>query len=257
MKAAPRLYVDEPLCVDQNITLDRDAAHYVTSVMRRRVGDDMRLFNGRDGEWTAQVTTLDRKAASLTVTTQTRTFSNVPDLHLLYAPVKKNRSEFIVEKATELGVRAMLSIQTERTNARPLRHDRMVLIAREAAEQTERLDVPHIGTHTPLKTVLEDWDESRALYFCDEAGDSGEQPWGGSKGRARPMLDVLDGHQASQRKAAILIGPEGGFSTQERAFLRSHAFVHPVTLGPRILRADTAALAALTLWQSVLGDWSA
>jgi 16S rRNA (uracil1498-N3)-methyltransferase len=178
----------------------------------------------------------------------------VPDLCLLFAPVKKSRAEFIIEKATELGVRSLQSVQTQRTTARPLRDDRMTLIVREAAEQTERLDLPNICPTQSLAQVLEGWDEERVLFFCDEAGEDEDLPWGGKAGRAQPLLKALE-RRNTQAKAAILIGPEGGFTPEERQSLRALDFVQPVTLGPRILRADTAVVAALTLWQAACGDW--
>ncbi len=255
MKASPRLYVDEPLRHDQQITLSKEVSHYVMNVMRRRVGDELRLFNGGDGEWLAHITEAGKKVAVLRVDTQTRAFAQVPDLHLLFAPVKKSRSEFIVEKATELGVRVLRPVITARTTARPIRNERMVLICREAAEQTERLDHPQILPSATFEEALQGWDAERLLIFCDEAGENLEKPWGGENGRAHPMLQSLQDREKDAQKAAILIGPEGGFTPEERVMLRALPFVCPVTLGPRILRADTAALAAITLWQSVCGDW--
>ena len=217
----------------------------------------MRLFNGRDGEWLARIMVMERKAAQVQIYAQTRPFAPVPDVWLLFAPVKKARSAFIVEKATELGVRKIQGMITRRTTARPLRPDRMARIAIEAAEQTGRLDVPQIVPELHLQAALKTWDETRLLIYCDEAGDDGARPWGGAAGRARPMLEALQAMGEAPGKAAILIGPEGGFAPQERAHLRGLDFVLPVTLGPRILRADTAAIAALSLWQSVCGDWCA
>ncbi|MDQ7077643.1 MAG: 16S rRNA (uracil(1498)-N(3))-methyltransferase [Robiginitomaculum sp.] len=254
MKAPPRLYVDEPLCADLYVTLDREASHYVANVMRRRVGDPLRLFDGQSGEWLARITQVERKVVQVHIETQSRLFVPVPDLLLLFAPVKKSRSEFIIEKATELGVRALQSVQTRRTTARPLRDERMALIVREAAEQTERLDLPQIMAPASLEDVLENWDGERTLIFCDEAGEDADQPWGGEHGRALPMLESLTTNPPGL-KGAILIGPEGGFTPEERETLRACAFVRPVTLGPRILRADTAAVAALSLWQAINGDW--
>ncbi|PHS29108.1 MAG: 16S rRNA (uracil(1498)-N(3))-methyltransferase [Robiginitomaculum sp.] len=256
MKSPPRLFIDQPLAEDQEIKLDREASHYVVNVMRRRVGDPLRLFDGQSGEWLARLTQVGRKAVQVRTETQSRAFAMVPDLTLLFAPVKKSRSEFIVEKATELGVRTLQSVQTRRTIAKPLRDERLALIVREAAEQTERLDLPKILASAPLKEVLQNWDAERVLIFCDEAGEDADQPWGGEHGRALPMLESLQRDPPGQ-KAAILIGPEGGFTPEERASLRACAFVRPVTLGPRILRADTAAVAALSLWQAVGGDWIA
>ncbi len=255
MKAPPRLYVDEPLASGQSIALAREAAHYLGHVMRRRIGDKVRLFNGRDGEWLARIMTTGRNAMQVRLEAQTRAFAPVPDIWLLFAPVKKTRSAFITEKATELGACAMGQVITARTTARPLHADRMARIAIEAAEQTERLDVPSLLPAQKLAETLQNWDANRLLIYCDEAGDDMAQPWGGASGRARPMLEALQGLGKAGEKAALLIGPEGGFSTEERAHLRRLEFVCPVSLGPRILRADSAAIAALSLWQAVCGDW--
>ncbi len=241
--------------MDGQIALSGEASHYVMKVMRRRVGDDLRLFNGQDGEWRAQITEAGKKLATLIVGTQTRAFARVPDLWLLFAPVKKSRTEFIVEKATELGTAVLHPVITSRTTARALRDERMQMICREAAEQTERLDLPQILPPQPLQEALQNREADRPLIFCDEAGDNQEKPWGGTKGRARPMLEALREIGPGTQKGAVLIGPEGGFSPEERAMLRAQSCVYPVTLGPRILRSDTAVLAALSLWQSVCGDW--
>ena len=255
MKPAPRLYVDDPLAAGLRLSLSREAAHYLGHVMRRRAGDDVRLFNGRDGEWRGRIAGVDRKAMQVELLEQTRPFAPVPDVWLLFAPVKKARSEFMTEKATELGVRAMGQVMTARTTARPLRPERAARIAVEAAEQTERLDLPDLMAVQKLEDALRGWDAQRLLVYGDEAGDDAAKPWGGPAGRARPMLEALQALDEPPQKAAILIGPEGGFSPAERALLRAQGFVLPVSLGPRILRADTAAIAALSLWQAVCGDW--
>ncbi len=256
MKAPPRLFVEDALCADQKLILDREASHYVQNVMRRRVGDALRLFNGRDGEWLAHIESAERKTAQLRVTSQSRPMVGVPDLFLLFAPVKKARSEFIIEKATELGARTVQPVITMRTIAKPLRDERMALISREAAEQTERLDLPTILPHAPLENVLKDWDENRLLFFCDEEGaGAGEN----KESQVSPLRQCLQDLKREApdvlAKSAILIGPEGGFAPQERDALRQLRGVRAVTLGPRILRADTAAVAAMSVWQSVCGDW--
>lgn len=249
----PRLHVTIDLADAALVPLDRDQTHYLASVMRRGPGDPVRLFNGRDGEWRAVVLEASRKAVMLQCETRLRAQVAVPDLELLFAPVKKTRTDFIVEKATELGARSIRPVKTAYTNAERVRLDRMVSIAREAAEQTERLDLPQIGEVEKLAAILAAWGD-RPLIFCDEAGD------------AAPMLDALrhlspspsgEGRGGAALPAAsILIGPEGGFSPQEREQIRALESAIPVTLGPRILRADTAAIAALTLWQAACGDWA-
>jgi 16S rRNA (uracil1498-N3)-methyltransferase len=250
----PRLYLDQPLREGGELRLGKDDTHYLVTVMRRGAGDPVRVFNARDGEWQADVSEASRKAAVLTIGARLRAAQPVPDLDLLFAPVKKARTDFIVEKATELGVRRIRPVMTRFTQAERVRTDRFQALAKEAAEQTERLDIPEIFEAEALDRVLDGWDESRVLIYCDEAGDDPDAPWGGEKGRAGPALEVF--RSLGDGPAAILIGPEGGFSPEERDRLRSLPFVRAIGLGPRILRADTAAVAALTLWQAVCGDWS-
>ena len=404
----PRLYLDQPLGEGVELHLGKDDTHYLVTVMRRSAGDPVRVFNARDGEWQAEVAEASRKAAQLTLGPKLRAAQAVPDLDLLFAPVKKARTDFIVEKATELGVRRIRPVMTRFTQAERVRTDRFQALAKEATEQTERLDIPEIFEAEALDRVLDGWDESRTLIHCDEAGDDPDAPWGGEAGRAGPALDVFrsllrtregdlstipppppgegrgggrplsesrtlaqakrlrerptksehalwailkqlkrpglhfrrqvavgpyiadfaclsarliveadgggHGSESDDRRdrwfeengyrvirvwnneisdnpegvaerigselevhptptlpsrggsgaapafpairAAILIGPEGGFSPEERTRLRSLPFVRTISLGPRILRADTAAVAALTLWQAVCGDWS-
>jgi 16S rRNA (uracil1498-N3)-methyltransferase len=171
----------------------------------------------------------------------------------LFAPLKKASTDFLVEKAVEMGVAELRPVLTERTGARDVRTDRLARIAIEAAEQTERLDVPPVRDAEKLARAFDEWDEARPVYYADESGVEGDRPWGGSTGRAPPMAEVI--RKTPPSRAAILIGPEGGFSPMERAWLRSLPFVRPVGLGPRILRAETAATAALALYQALAGDW--
>ncbi|MGF1464439.1 MAG: 16S rRNA (uracil(1498)-N(3))-methyltransferase [Maricaulaceae bacterium] len=249
----PRLFHDAPLVEAAEIALDKDAAHYLGGVLRKGPGDRVRLFNARDGEWAADIVALDRKGGTVAVRDRLRAPAPVPDLDLLFAPLKKSRTDFVVEKATELGVKRLRPVLTARTIADKVRPERLAMLAREAAEQTERLDVPEIADAEPLAKALDHWNPARRLIYADEAGDDAHAPWGGSTGRARPILAAL---QAAERGPwAVLIGPEGGFTPQERERLRSEPFVVPVSLGPRILRAETAAVAALSLVQAVLGDW--
>lgn len=250
MSVNPRLYLDQALSEECLLTLDKDQSHYLSSVMRRSVGDGVRLFNGRDGEWAGQILEASRKAVRVKVRERLREQAGVPDLWLCFAPVKKARTDFIVEKATELGVSRIQPVITARTIADRVKTERLSALAREAAEQTERLDLPEIAEPVSLTQLINTWDPSRTLIFADEAGEGGETPWSDGSGLARPMIDQL-----TETKAAILIGPEGGFAPEERALLRQQDFITPVTLGPRILRADTAAVAALTLWQAHVGDW--
>ncbi len=208
--------------------------------MRLRPGQELRLFNGQDGEWLASVDVADKRKGMLTVGVQSAPQAQPPDLWLLFAPLKKTQTDFVVEKAVELGVASIQPVLTEFTNAERVRTDRWLARATEAAEQCGATYVPEIAEPAKLDTVLASWPTERRLIFCDEAlaGQSGAQPGA----EARPP-------------AAILIGPEGGFSQSERDRIRALPQATAIALGPRILRAETAALAALTLWQARLGDW--
>ena len=252
-----RLFVPDALTEAAAVAPSPDQARYLTAVMRLGVGDAVLLFNGRDGEWTARLETVSKRGCALRVEVRTRTQSAPPDVELVVALVKRARLEIIVEKSAELGCRRVRLITTRRTNADHTKVTRLQAIATEAAEQTGRLDVPAICEPERLDRVLDGWDPARRLMFCDEAGDDPEAEWGGPGGRARPVLQALENPGAPAGPWAVLIGPEGGFDPDERARLRALPFVTPVTLGPRILRADTAAITALTLWQARLGDWTA
>jgi len=208
--------------------------------MRKGTGEVVELFNGHDGTWTAEVTEAKKKAGALACIDRIAPQRNAPDVWLLFAPIKKQRTDFIVEKAAELGAARICPVVTEFTNAERVRQDRLQAHAVEAAEQCGGNFVPDVTEAAKLGSVLAEWDPSRQILFCDETRVG--------------VADVLDGKQGGPW--AILIGPEGGFSDAERARLRDLPFAHPVSLGPRILRADTAAVAALTLWQQALGDWA-
>lgn len=248
-----RLFVTEDLAAGAAFAPPQEQAHYLLNVMRVRQGEELALFNGRDGEWRARVVEADRRRCRLEVAEQTRPQTSVPDVELVIALVKRARLEFAIEKATELGVRRIRLVITRRTNADHTKVERLQAIAVEAAEQTGRLDAPEVVAPEKLDRLLDGWDGSRRLMFCDEAGDDPDAAWGGASGRARPALQALP--EAREGSWAVLIGPEGGFAPEERERLRQAPFVTPVTLGPRILRADTAAISALTLWQAQLGDW--
>jgi len=236
-----RLHVRHDLSAGAELPLEADQARYLTTVMRRGVGDEVALFNGRDGEWRAVLSEVGKRGARLRLEERLRPQAIGPDLDLIVALVKRARLEVIVEKAAELGARRVRLVITERTNADHTNVGRLQAIATEAAEQTGRLDVPEILAPVKLEKILDGWEPGRRLLFCDEAGD------------AAPVLEALRGQAAGPW--AILIGPEGGFSPTERAVLRAASFAIPATLGPRILRADTAAISALSVWQATLGDW--
>ncbi|MBA3910013.1 MAG: 16S rRNA (uracil(1498)-N(3))-methyltransferase [Rhodobacter sp.] len=233
-----RLFVDHPLSPGQAVPLSRDQAHYLVGVMRLAPGAPVLLFNGRDGEWRATLAAAGKRGAIVTCDTQTRPLQMPPDLWLLFAPIKKARTDFIVEKAVELGVRRILPVQTRHTNSERIRLDRLQAHALEAAEQCGATFVPEVADLQPLDRALADWPADRRLYWCDETALGQSATLAGSPG-----------------PAAILIGPEGGFSADEAKRLRALAGATPLSLGPRILRADTAAVAAITLWQATHGDW--
>ncbi|WP_097082873.1 16S rRNA (uracil(1498)-N(3))-methyltransferase [Rhodobacter sp. JA431] len=238
-RAKIRLCVEHPLGEGQAVPLNADQAHYLFSVMRLTVGARVALFNGRDGEWTAEVVEAAKKAGSLRCLGQAAPQLNPPDLWLIFAPIKKERTDFIVEKAAELGCAKILPVQTEFTNASRIRQDRLQAHALEAAEQCLGTYVPEVSDLQPLQALLKSWDPARRILWGDES----------LVGPAQTLAGLTPGPWA------ILVGPEGGFSEAERTQLRGLDYVTPVSLGPRILRADTAACAAITLWQSALGDW--
>ena len=235
-----RLHVDALLGEGAEIGLSGQA-HYLTGVMRQGIGDRIALFNGRDGEWQARITEAGKKRVSVLVEAQTAPQGAPPDLWLCFAPIKKARTDFIVEKATELGCARILPVLTRFTNAERVRTDRLRAHCIEAAEQCGGTYVPGLAEPVKLDKLLDGWPDGRRLMFCDESRT------------AAPVLPALQG--AARGPWAILIGPEGGFAPEEAERLRALPGVLPVTLGPRILRADTAAAAAVTAWQAVLGDW--
>jgi 16S rRNA (uracil1498-N3)-methyltransferase len=256
MSSIPRLFVSAVLEPSVPVRLEEDASKYLMRVMRLSLGDQLRVFNGRDGEWLCELAAPEGKSAIIRPVQQVReqAATDGPHLTLLFAPVKKAETDFIVEKATELGVQAIQPVVTQFTQTRTVRLDRFNKIALEAAEQTERLDLPDISDLVTLDEALAGLGGGTALIFCDEAGEDESKPWGGEAGRARAALPVMKGLEG--RDAAILIGPEGGFSPDERQFLRTRANTFPISLGPRILRAETAVVSALTIWQAVCGDWT-
>jgi 16S rRNA (uracil1498-N3)-methyltransferase len=240
-----RLFVDGDLAAGAEAPLDEAQTHYLRHVMRRADGAPLSLFNGRDGEWKATLSLRGKKEAVARVGEQVRAQVAEPDLWLCFAPVKRARIDYIAEKATELGVSVLQPIVTQHTIVERVNVERLRANAVEAAEQTERLTVPEVRAPLDLTRLLDAWPSGRRLLMCDETG-------GGP-----PIADVLTGLDANARTApwAIVIGPEGGFAAAELELLRRIKDVTAVGLGPRILRADTAALAALAVWQSLVGDW--
>ncbi len=240
-KPRARLFVNGQLAAGAVIELGSAQAHYLRTVLRGAVGDALALFNGVDGEWLGRIETLARGSATVTLVERRREQAGGPDLWLCFAPLKKSATDFVVAKATELGVSAIQPVTTRHSETARVNLDRLRAIAIEAAEQTERLDIPAVLAPVPLATLLEGWPADRVLLVAAERGES------------RPVAAVVP--ELAGRPAAVLIGPEGGFAKSELDGLRDLPFVHAVGLGPRILRADTAALAALTCWQAVAGDW--
>jgi 16S rRNA (uracil1498-N3)-methyltransferase len=240
-----RLFVEADLSAGIEAALSEAQTHYLRHVMRREEGADLLLFNGRDGEWQAQLSFRGRKAAIARVGDRRREQTAEPDIWLCFAPVKRARIDYIAEKATELGVAVLQPVITRHTNVERVNVERLRANAVEAAEQTERLSVPEVREPVDLTRLLNSWPAGRRLLMCDETG-------GGP-----PIGEALGGLDDRARAApwAIVIGPEGGFATAELSALRRIKDVVAVGLGPRILRADTAALAALACWQSIVGDW--
>jgi 16S rRNA (uracil1498-N3)-methyltransferase len=232
-----RLFLEQPLGEGQPLSLPASAAHYLGAVMRLQPGDEVAVFNGRDGEWRVRLEALGKKGGAAQSLMQTAPQRDPPDLWLLFAPLKKARTDFIVEKATELGVARLLPVQTDFTNAERVRRDRLQAHAVEAAEQCGATHVPQVEDLRPLAAILADWPDGRHLWWADETR---------AGAASRPDL---------AGPGAILIGPAGGFAPDERARIAGLPFVRPMALGPRILRAETAALAAITLWQAAQGDW--
>jgi 16S rRNA (uracil1498-N3)-methyltransferase len=239
-RAKIRLFVEHPLGQGQTVPLSREQAHYLFGVMRLGVGAEVALFNGTDGEWTAEVAEAGKRGGSLACRELAAPQMSPPDLWLIFAPIKKARTDFIVEKAAEMGAARIIPVQTAFTNSERIRQDRLQAHAVEAAEQCGGTYVPPVDDLQKLDRLLADWPEDRQLIFCDE-----------SLVGARAALEAAP----KGDKWAILIGPEGGFSDAERAKLAAHPATTAISLGPRILRADTAAVAALTLFQSTRGDW--
>lgn len=236
-----RLFVTGALSEGGRVLLEADQAHYLFTVMRLGVGAWVAVFNGRDGEWLAEVVEAGRRGGVLAVVSAGQPQRRPPDVWLCFAPIKKARTDFIVEKAAELGAARILPVFTRLTNSERLRADRLRAHAVEAAEQCGETYVPEVAEPVRLGALLDGWDPARRIMFCDESRE------------AAPAAAALAA--AGPGPWAVLTGPEGGFAPEEAARLRVMPGVLPVTLGPRVLRADTAACAALTLWQSVLGDW--
>jgi 16S rRNA (uracil1498-N3)-methyltransferase len=235
-KSLPRLFVRTPLAEGAVVDLDAGQANYLGNVMRLGVGGELLAFDGFSGEWLARITDVAKKRMTLTVETKTREAESIPDVWLAFAPVKRGQTDWLVEKATELGVARLMPVLTQRTIAERVKLQRLESIAIEAAEQCGRTRVPQTVEPMTLRRFVEDLDPARHLYFADEGG-------------GEPLAANF-----REGPAAILVGPEGGFTEEERAFVRGSGAV-AISLGPRILRAETAALASLSVYMALAGDW--
>jgi len=246
-KPAARIFIDGDLGPGTTITLPRAPSHYLAHVMRVRPGDPVLLFNGRDGEWRATVIEAARHGVVLACAARTRPRGAEPDLWLAFAPLKKSRIDFVVEKATELGAARLIPVFTRFTAAGRVNRERLAAHAVEAAEQCGRLTVPEVAEPVALDALLSGWPADRPLFVLDETG--------GGRPIAEALADLRGSAGPAPPAHGFLIGPEGGFALSELDDMRKLAFVTPVGVGPRILRAETAALAALACWQALVGDW--
>lgn len=233
----PRLYVDQPLAEGAALTLEGPQANYLSAVMRLGSGAQVKLFDDLTGEWLAEILEAGKKRVSTRIVQQLRQREPVPDLWLLFAPIKRGRIDWIAEKATELGIARLLPVITQRTIVDRTNSDRLFAHMIEAAEQCDRTALPELAEPQKLGPLLGSWPADRTLLFADEAG-------------GEPMHSAV-----APGPAAILIGPEGGFTGEERTAIRALPSAKAVSLGPRILRADTAAVAAISLWMAAAGDW--
>jgi 16S rRNA (uracil1498-N3)-methyltransferase len=236
-----RLFVTSALAQGATVVLAKDQAHYLGNVLRLKSGDALLLFNGSDGEWCAELGAIGKKGAEARVTHQTRPQDEGPDLHYLFAPLKRARLDYMAQKATELGASVLRPVITRHTVADCVKTERLLANAVEAAEQCGILRVPEVMQPEPLAKLLAGWNENRLLIFADEAAPHASPI---EALRTRPKAEL-----------AVLVGPEGGFEREERASLLAKPFVLPISLGPRVMRADTAAVAALALVNATLGDW--
>jgi 16S rRNA (uracil1498-N3)-methyltransferase len=239
--SSPRLFVDAAIERDAVVATTRQQANYLLNVLRLKAGDAILLFNGRDGEWLARIEAATKRACTLRVEERVREQTPAPDLRYLFAPLKHARLDYMVQKAAEMGAGRLCPVITRRTQVARLNLERMRANAIEAAEQCGILTVPEIDPPRRLADALTGWDAGRQLIFCDEGAEAGS-----------PIATL---GALPRGPAALLVGPEGGFAVEERADLLARPYVTAISLGPRILRADTAAVAALALVQAFIGDW--
>jgi 16S rRNA (uracil1498-N3)-methyltransferase len=239
-KTTPRLYVETPLSEGAEFALVQEQGHYLVRVLRQASGDAVALFNGRDGEWLGYLTTITKKSVHVRLERRTADVQAPPDIDYLFAPLKHARLDYVVQKATELGARRLRPVITQRTIAERVNLERMKANAVEAAEQCNLVFVPEVLEPLPLAKVLANWESSRCLIYCDETAS---------------IMNPVEALKNITPPAAVLVGPEGGFTSEERAHLKGLNFVIAISLGPRIMRADTVAIAALAVVQATIGDW--
>ena len=235
-----RLYIPSPLTLGTEVTLEESQSHYLQHVMKLKVDDVINCFDNQSGKYKCEIIAIGKKQVSIKVLNQENTYKKVPDIWLLFAPVKKDNTDFIIQKATELGVRKIIPVITRYTISERVKKERFEMQAIEASEQCRRTDIPEIGSVAKLDEVLKNWDSKRTLYYMDET----------LHGEAVGKVFA-----SAQAPCAVLVGPEGGFSDGELQTLRKTPFAKGVCLGPRILRAETAVVAALSCWQALSGDW--
>lgn len=238
-QSTPRLFVEPSLVAGESRRIDGPPGHYLATVMRLKVGDPVKLFDNATGEWLAVASDVRKRDVTLDVRERLRELEAVPDLWLCAAPIKKGRIDWAVEKACELGVARLAPVLTRRAVVDKLNLERLRAHMIEAAEQCGRTALPELVEPVKLPALLRDWPENRALFFADESGGAS-------------ALEAMRNHAGP---AAVLIGPEGGFDAEEREAIRAMPQAVPITLGPRILRAETAAAAAISLWMAAAGDW--
>ena len=235
-----RLYYPQSLNNRSEVTLSDAPAHYLLNVLRMNCGDEVRLFDGSSGEYTARIEACGKKSCMLRILEKSADFRQSPDLWLLFAPVKKDKTDFIIAGATELGVRKIMPTITKRTISEKIKKEGYEAQVIEAAEQSRRTDIPQVEDAQSLEKILKNWDPARILYFMDETGNGGS---------------ICPAFAKGPQSAAILVGPEDGFEPGELEMLRGLPYARGVSMGRRILRAETAVMAALSCWQALCGDW--
>lgn len=231
----------DKLSVGDIIDIPEKQSHYLANVMKQKTGDSILCFNGKDGEFDCEIIAINKKNCQISVRKKTKDFASVPDLWLLFAPLKKDNTDFVIEKATELGIKKIIPTITQRAISEKVRSERYLAQAIEAAEQCRRVDIPEISDAITLEKLLQNWDQNRKLYFLDETGNGNL---------------IHNVFTKSSAPCAILVGPEGGFAEKELEFLRKLDYTEAVSMGKRILRAETAAIASIACWQSICGDWN-